>query len=105
MGRTPGAMALAQWYDARLDLISQRINMICARGTVKGENDHWIVEYVATKPEFRKKGLCHRSLLEILQRGRQRGFKRAQVTPYVENAASIKAYEKIGFRGTQSYLN
>ncbi len=64
---------------------------------VAGEHEHWIVEYVA--PTFRKRGVCHQLMLAVLDQGRARGFKRAQITPYADNEASVKAYEKVGFKG------
>jgi hypothetical protein len=39
-------------------------------------------------------------MLAVLDQGRARGFKRAQITPYADNEASVKAYEKVGFKGT-----
>lgn len=67
---------------------------------VAGEHEHWIVEYVAVTPTFRKRGVCHQLMLAVLDQGRARGFKRAQITPYADNEASVKAYEKVGFKGT-----
>jgi ribosomal protein S18 acetylase RimI-like enzyme len=70
-----------------------------------GENEHWIIEYVAVAPTFRKRGVCHRLMLTVLDQGRARGFKRAQITPYADNEASVKAYEKVGFQGSPLSLS
>jgi RimJ/RimL family protein N-acetyltransferase len=39
-------------------------------------------------------------MLAVLDRGRARGFKQAQITPSAGNEASVKAYKKVGFQGT-----
>jgi ribosomal protein S18 acetylase RimI-like enzyme len=67
---------------------------------IAGEDEHWIVEYVAVAPGFRQRGVCNQLMLAVLDQGRARGFKRAQITPYADNEASVKAYEKVGFKGT-----
>ena len=58
----------------------------------------WVIESVATVPEFRRKGLIDALLEEILDMGRQRGFKLGQVAVFIGNTAAQRAYEKCGFR-------
>ena len=58
----------------------------------------WIVESVAARPEFRRQGAINRLLEEILEEGRRRGFKRAQVSFYIGNTPAQRAYEKCGFK-------
>jgi translation initiation factor 4G len=58
----------------------------------------WIVESVATRPEFRRRGLIDSLLEGILQQGRRRGFEVAQVSFYIGNVPAQRAYEKAGFR-------
>lgn len=58
----------------------------------------WIVESVATLSEFRRQGLVNRLLEEILEVGRRRGFRLAQVGVFIGNTAAQNAYEKCGFR-------
>ena len=58
----------------------------------------WIVESVATRPEFRRRGLIDGLLDGILEEGRRRGFERAQVSFYIGNTPARSAYEKAGFR-------
>lgn len=60
--------------------------------------DHWVVEWVATKAEFRGKGLVKRLLHEMLERGRERGFRHAQISVLLGNTPAERAYEGIGFR-------
>ena len=57
----------------------------------------WIVENVATLPEFRRRGLTDRLLAEILDRGRRRGATTADVGVLIGNDPAQRAYEKAGF--------
>jgi ribosomal protein S18 acetylase RimI-like enzyme len=58
----------------------------------------WIIDSVATRPEYRRKGLVDRLLLAILEKGRQKGFQRAQISIYIGNRPAQRAYEKHGFK-------
>ena len=58
----------------------------------------WIVESVAARPESRRQGIISRLLKEILEVGRQRGFRLAQVSFQIGNTPAQLAYEKAGFR-------
>jgi translation initiation factor 4G len=58
----------------------------------------WIIDSVATLPEYRRQGLVDRLLLSILDRGRQKGFQRAQINIYIGNMPAQSAYEKHGFK-------
>ena len=57
----------------------------------------WIVENVATLPEFRRQGLVDRLMEEILERGRKRGVTVADISVFIGNDAAQRAYEKCGF--------
>jgi translation initiation factor 4G len=58
----------------------------------------WIIDSVATVPEHRRKGLVDRLLAAILEKGRQEGFRRAQINIYIGNLPAQRAYEKQGFK-------
>jgi ribosomal protein S18 acetylase RimI-like enzyme len=58
----------------------------------------WIVEHVATAPEFRRQGLIDRLLAAVLERGRERGATVADVGVLIGNDRAQRAYEKAGFR-------
>jgi ribosomal protein S18 acetylase RimI-like enzyme len=58
----------------------------------------WIVEHVATRPEFRRRGLVDRLLEAILERGRARGATQADISLLIGNEPARRAYEKAGFR-------
>jgi len=60
----------------------------------------WIVESVATAPEFRRRGLLDGLMAAILERGRERGTTIADISVLIGNDAAQRAYEKAGFRTT-----
>ncbi len=62
------------------------------------DENTWVVEHVATSPEFRRRGLTDRLLTEILDRGRARGCTTADIGVLLENDRAQAAYEKAGFR-------
>ncbi len=57
----------------------------------------WIVENVATLPEFRRRGLVDRLMEEMLERGRGRGAPVADISVFIGNDPAQRAYEKCGF--------
>ncbi len=57
----------------------------------------WVVENVATLPEFRRRGLVDRLMEEILERGRRRGATVADISVFIGNDPAQRAYEKCGF--------
>jgi ribosomal protein S18 acetylase RimI-like enzyme len=58
----------------------------------------WVVEHVATKPEFRRRGIVERLVHETLEEGRERGAKTADIGVLIGNEPAQRAYEKCGFR-------
>lgn len=58
----------------------------------------WIVEWVATLPEFRRRGLVGELLHEILAEGRSRGHDAAQISYLIGNVSAQRAYARAGFR-------
>lgn len=57
----------------------------------------WVVNSAATVPEFRRCGLINRLLVEIIAKGRRKGFSLAQITMYIGNNAALEAVRKQGF--------
>jgi ribosomal protein S18 acetylase RimI-like enzyme len=57
----------------------------------------WVVEHVATKAEFRRRGLVERLVHEMLERGRERGATTADIGVLIGNDPAQRAYEKCGF--------
>jgi ribosomal protein S18 acetylase RimI-like enzyme len=66
----------------------------CTFDTLEGA---WVIESVATLPEFRRRGLVDSLMAEILEAGRARGHRIAQLTILIGNLAAQHAYEKAGF--------
>ena len=60
--------------------------------------DAWVVESVATLPEYRRRGLVDSLMGNILEMGRARGHRLAQLTILIGNTAAQRAYEKAGFK-------
>jgi ribosomal protein S18 acetylase RimI-like enzyme len=58
----------------------------------------WIVEHVATRPEYRRCGLVDRLIAAMLDRGRERGAVTADIGALIGNDPAQRAYEKAGFR-------
>jgi translation initiation factor 4G len=61
----------------------------------------WVVEHVATKPEFRRRGLLERLMGEMVERGRQRGASVADIGVLIGNEPAQRAYEKCGFAAVE----
>jgi ribosomal protein S18 acetylase RimI-like enzyme len=57
----------------------------------------WVLEHVGTRPEYRRRGLVERLIYEMLDRGRERGAKTAEIGVLIGNDAAQRAYEKCGF--------
>ena len=58
----------------------------------------WVIDSVATIPAFRRKGIVDRLLDNILDIGRGKGYRQAQISIYLGNTPAQCAYEKHGFR-------
>jgi GNAT superfamily N-acetyltransferase len=63
----------------------------------KHYEDSWVVEHVAVFPDFRGKGIISALLQEILDRGRERGYRSAELNMLIGNTPAQRAYEKAGF--------
>jgi ribosomal protein S18 acetylase RimI-like enzyme len=57
----------------------------------------WVIENVATRPEFRRRGIMDGLLQAVLDRGREKGFSKAQISVFIGNAPARAAYIKAGF--------
>jgi ribosomal protein S18 acetylase RimI-like enzyme len=69
--------------------------LCCIPDEVEGA---WVIDSVATVPEFRRQGIVSRLLEKMLAKGRKQGFRRAQINMYIGNTPAQKAYEKHGFK-------
>jgi len=57
----------------------------------------WIIESVATAPEFRRRGLVDGLMEAIMERGRERGASVSDISVFIGNDAAQRAYEKAAF--------
>jgi ribosomal protein S18 acetylase RimI-like enzyme len=85
------------WDTAEMDAIARRLApyRTCAPAAKAGT---WVVEWVATAPAHRRRGLVQTLLDKALDAGRARGLARAQVSIMSGNTAAQAAYERAGFR-------
>lgn len=85
------------WSPADYVAMGERIApfMKCIPDTAE---DAWVIEWVATRPECRGRGLVRALLREILARGVERGHAQAQISVLIGNTAAQRAYEGAGFR-------
>ncbi len=58
----------------------------------------WVIDSVATIPAFRRQGIVDRLLDNVLDIGRRKGYRQAQISIYIGNNPAQRAYEKHGFR-------
>ena len=65
----------------------------------------WIIEDVATRPEFRRRGLVDALMQEIMERGRVRGATTSDISVFIGNDKAQAAYEKAGFEVVGEKLN
>lgn len=65
----------------------------------------WGVENVATLPEYRRRGLVDALMSRMLDEGRKRGCRCAQITILIGNDPAQKAYEKAGFKVSDERRN
>jgi ribosomal protein S18 acetylase RimI-like enzyme len=91
------AFAAEHWSDEDRQAMGVRTApfLTCIPDT---KEDAWVIEWVATKPEYRGKGLVRALLHEILDRGRARGHAQSQIAVLIGNTPAQRAYEGVGFR-------
>ena len=76
---------------------------IFARGSyaracwVQGAEGEWLIEHVATLPEYRGRGLVQALIDSALAAGRHAGFERASISFLIGNEAAERSYSKAGF--------
>jgi ribosomal protein S18 acetylase RimI-like enzyme len=88
------------WDDARLAAGIGRASPFFTC-TMEPDPDVWLVENVATLPQYRRRGLVAALLEEILARGRAKGHGTAQLSLFVGNTSAQHAYERAGFAITK----
>lgn len=64
---------------------------------VQGEEGDWLIEHVATLPDYRGRGLVQALIDHALAAGAQAGFTRASISFLIGNEAAERCYAKAGF--------
>ena len=85
------------WSDADLQDMQDRL-AIAMNCYPDAPEDRWIIEWVATVPEFRGRGIVNQLLLDILEQGRERGYEKAQIGYLLGNTRAQRSYERVGFK-------
>jgi ribosomal protein S18 acetylase RimI-like enzyme len=85
------------WDEQQRQAMGERFApfMTCLPDTAE---DAWIIEWVATCPEHRGRGLVRALLHAILERGSARGHRQAQIAVLIGNTPAQRAYERVGFK-------
>ena len=104
-GWLTASMAMTQvehdlgWTEADREASNQRIApvMDCFLGDIGAD---WTIENVATRPEFRRRGLAEMLVRRVLEEGKQRGCRLAELSTMIGNTAAQSVYLKCGFRFT-----
>ncbi len=92
------------WTMEQMMEIPGRIAHFKSTGYVNQDNC-WIVEWVAARPEFRRLGLINQLLNRIFEMGRNKGFDKAQIGYLMGNTPAKNAYEKAGFKWVKEYCH
>lgn len=58
----------------------------------------WIIDSVATMPEYRGRGVAERLLAAVMAEGRKQGYSLAQIVMYDGNEPALQLYKKMGFK-------
>jgi translation initiation factor 4G len=85
------------WSDEELRDVRERM---AAMMVVYPEtpDERWVVEWVATAPEFRGRGIVQTLLAAILEKGREQGYQKAQIGYLIGNTPAQRSYERVGFK-------
>jgi translation initiation factor 4G len=86
------------WTAAEAAASYQRIAPVWASCMPPDAGADFVIENVATRPDYRRRGLADILLDVITRDGNRRGCKLAQVTTYLGNDAARLAYEKADFK-------
>jgi len=89
-------VASYQWSEAELKATWQR-GAYAFTCIMPGDDNRWTIENVATRPEYRGRGLVGVLIEHALEDGRRRGFTAAQITFLIGNDPAERAYSKSGF--------
>jgi len=86
------------WTEAQVAASHGRVAPIWTSCMPPDAGAGFIIESVATRPDYRRRGLVSALIDEILGKATRRGCRLAQITTYLGNEAATSAYQKAGFR-------
>jgi ribosomal protein S18 acetylase RimI-like enzyme len=101
--RRPAARAAIEAAAGESGLGATEVAAILRRGAytsncwVQGGDGDWLIEHVATLPEYRGRGLVQALIDHALEAGRAAGFQRASISFLIGNEAAERCYAKAGF--------
>ncbi len=91
------ALTAEGWSEARMGAMQERVAPFLSCMPELPE-EAWIVEWVATRPAYRGKGLTRALLAAIIDAGRKRGHELFQIGVLIGNTPAQRAYEGAGFK-------
>jgi ribosomal protein S18 acetylase RimI-like enzyme len=91
-----GLLAARQWSAEHQQLLGLRTAPVttCMPDSPPGV---WVIEWVATIPKARGRGVANALLREILARGKLAGYTKSQIGYLIGNTPAQIAYERVGF--------
>ena len=84
------------WTEA--DKVASRTRFAPMRASMPPEaGADWFIEFVATRPEYRRRGLVDALMYQAIRQGVERGCSLAEIMILAGNDPAQRAYEKVGF--------
>jgi ribosomal protein S18 acetylase RimI-like enzyme len=68
--------------------------LVCLPQEIEGA---WVIDSVATLPQYRRNGIAEKLLEHVLHEGKERGYHEAQINMYIGNEPALNLYKKMGF--------
>ena len=102
-GTGPAARAAIEEVAGETGLSAAELAAIFHRGAytrncwVQGGDGDWLIEHVATLPDYRGRGLVSDLIDYALAAGKAAGFKQASISFLIGNAPAERSYAKAGF--------
>ncbi|WP_091888271.1 GNAT family N-acetyltransferase [Bradyrhizobium sp. Rc2d] len=102
-GTGPAAWRAIEEVAVATGLAAPELEAIRQRGAytracwVQGGEGDWMIEYIATDPGYRGRGLVQALIGHALDKGRAAGFGRATISFLIGNEPAERAYAKAGF--------
>jgi ribosomal protein S18 acetylase RimI-like enzyme len=102
-GTGAAAKAVIEAAAGESGLAASDVTAVFRRGAytrncwVQGGEGDWLIEHVATLPEYRGRGLVQALIDHALAAGRAAGFERASISFLIGNEAAERCYAKAGF--------